>query len=782
MDIQKHTFPTVFVIFGITGDLAKKKLIPSLFRLYSAGLLPALFQVVGFSRRPLTHEELRDYIRALLPRTSRIHQKLRDSFLSRFFYQRGYFDDTRSYEDLGKFLGAVDGSWSVCSNKLFYLAIPPRYYRAVLTNLNNSNLTLHCNPNEGWTRIILEKPFGENLESARALDTLLNTLFKEEQIYRVDHYLAKETVRNILSFRFSNSFLTPAWNKNHIEKVTIRLLEKETVQGRGEFYDHVGALRDVGQNHILQLLALCAMDNPGDFTPSAIRAQRSRVLKALIPLTDEEIKKRTIHGQYAGYTSEAGILPHSNTETYFHIKAFLNDPRWSGVPFYLESGKALDVSCAEITVVFRHHFPCLCPKNTHYQNVLRYQIAPKERILTMFLVKKPGYGNFLEEKSFEFDYSRHFKKHEFIDAYEKLLLDMIKGDQTLFVSTDEIECAWRFIDPIVAAWKKNTPPLLSYTKGARVLPLIIEEKEKTLKKQIGIIGLGKMGSGIASALMEKKWEVVGYNRSRTKTDELTSVGMRPAYSLKELVGQLASPRVIWMMLPAGAAVEEMLFSADGLTHFLEKGDIVVEAGNSFYKDSIQRARKLARRGVRFIDVGVSGGPHGARRGACLMVGGTRELYTYLLPFFMDIAAPAGVAHFEGVGAGHFIKMVHNGIEYGMMQSLAEGFALLKKSSYQLNLLKVARIYNTRSVITSRLTDWLESAFVAHGSDLSDISGKVNATGEAEWTVAEAHRAKTPIEVIERSLAFRRSSHVNPSFTGQVVSALRGQFGGHDVKK
>lgn len=307
---------------------------------------------------------------------------------------------------------------------------------------------------------------------------------------------------------------------------------------------------------------------------------------------------------------------------------------------------------------------------------------------------------------------------------------------------------------------------------------------KPLEKEIGIIGLGKMGQGIALQLAEKGWRVIAYNRTSEKTKEIAAMeNVTATYSIEDFMTAFENrPRIIWIMLTAGAPVEEIIFGKAGISELVEKGDIVIDAGNSFFKDAKPRAEKLAKKDVSYVDVGVSGGPSGARNGACLMIGGTKELFIYLEELYKTVSIPDGYAHFEGTGAGHFVKMVHNGIEYGMMQAIGEGFNVMKQSDYNLDLSEVARIYNNGSVIESRLIGWLEKAYQESGVDLAEISGAVNSTGEGEWTVKTAEEMGELVPVIKDSFKFRQQSKENPSYVGKVVSALRGQFGGHAVKK
>jgi len=302
-----------------------------------------------------------------------------------------------------------------------------------------------------------------------------------------------------------------------------------------------------------------------------------------------------------------------------------------------------------------------------------------------------------------------------------------------------------------------------------------------MHRELGIIGLGKMGGGIARRLVKKGWAVHGFDNSQAVVRDLATFGMQPAGSLQALVEGLPTPRLVWLMVPAGKAVDDVLFGKQGIAAKLSRGDIVIDGGNSFYKDSARRAKKFAGLGIIFVDVGFSGGPGGARNGACLMVGGDEATFKKLEPLYRDLALEDGYRFFKGAGAGHFVKMVHNGIEYGMMQSLAEGFAILKKSKYKPDLVRVADSYNHGSVIQSRLVGWLESAYEEFGENLGAISGKVGHAGEGEWTAKTARELKVPAKVIEESFKFRVQSAKKPSYTGKVVSALRGQFGGHSVK-
>ncbi|HUC31665.1 MAG TPA: glucose-6-phosphate dehydrogenase [Candidatus Paceibacterota bacterium] len=814
---QKSPLPTTFVVLGVTGDLMTKKIAPALFNLHEKGLLPAHFRLIGVSRRDWTDEDLKRHIQAIL------EVKVRDaspasvrSFLKSVVYHKLTFDAFADYVALGDALKKIDDEHGACSNKLFYLSVPPQFYDTIFTNIHKARLAITDDASGGWTRVVVEKPFGSDEKSAKALDERIARLFKEEQVYRIDHYLAKETLQNILTFRFFNNLFEDNWGRALIEKIYVRELENVGAEDRGPFYESVGALRDVGQNHLLEMIALVAMDEPRDMTADAIRAARAALLETIKPLTPSEIAQKTFRAQYDGYRTIKGVDPKSNVETYFKVALELSHPRWKGVPIFIEAGKRVidpkrNGEVTEIEVVFKHEEPCLCAlygaedeENIggtraagvpvrHFKNSITFRQDPSEGITIRFWAKKPGLAMELEERVFDVDLRQGERKSQYTEEYEKLLLDCINGDQTLFVSSREIAAMWRFIDPIVKGWDKGLVPLRRYEPDTEAIiaeaSVLIDPPEhaaakdsgrRLVRKEIGIFGLGKMGANVARQLHEKGWRVVASNRSPGPVEEIKKEGIEGVFSHADLVVQLKAPRIIWLMITAGKGNDEILFGRDGIVQHLKKGDIVIDAANAFYEDTVRRAKLLKKRGIHFVDVGFSGGPSGARKGGSLMIGGEKQIYERLEPLFRDLSVPGGYSYFGAAGAGHFVKMVHNGIEYGMMQSLAEGFAIMKKSPFKLDLEQVANVYNRGSVIESRLVGWLEDSYKLYGQDLKAVSGSVAYTGEGEWTIKTGKKLKVPTPVIEDSFKFRVRSKKSPSYIGKILSALRNRFGGHAI--
>ena len=460
--------PTIFVIFGITGDLAHRKLLPALLSLYVKKLLPPRFSIVGFSRRQFSREEFRELIRSrlnILP--GQFNEEDVKHFLDHISYEQGYFDSPIAYSRLADRLKKTDDAWGQCSNKLFHLSVPPNLYEGILKELANSGLTIPCDDKSGWTRVLIEKPFGNDIETAKSLDKLLGKLFKEEQIFRIDHYLAKEALQNILTFRFTNPIFESLWSKEHIDKVHIKLYEKIGLEGRGAFYDPIGALKDVGQNHMLQMLALVAMDTPKKMQATDIRRERQKVLSSLKKLNSRQVVQNLVRGQYKGYLDEK-VNPESKTESYFLLKAEVENSRWKGVTFYLENGKALSETKTEIDIYFKNKIKGKkkVTKNEDIleQNILTFRIQPDEGIKIKFFVKTPGYGFDTEAKTLKFKYSDVPNFNLLKNDYERLIHDAFIGDQTLFASTGEIMASWEFITPILE--NLNKVPLNIYEKGA----------------------------------------------------------------------------------------------------------------------------------------------------------------------------------------------------------------------------------------------------------------------------------------------------------------------------
>jgi len=466
--------PTIFVIMGITGDLALRKLLPALLGLFSKKLLPPRFFIVGFSRRSFSREEFRDLIRSEMQiKPGQFREEDVKHFLDHMFYEQGYFDALPAYSRLAERLKFIDDRWGQCSNKLFHLSVPPSLYETIVTNLAHSGLTVPCDDRTGWTRILVEKPFGHDLETARSLDKLLAKLFQEKQIFRMDHYLAKETLQNILAFRFNNPMFAPIWNGEHIDKVHIKLFQANGIEGRGALFDKMGSLKDVGQNHMLQMLALIAMNEPRSFKATDIRRERTAVLASLLKISKAQLARNIIRGQYSGYLDEPGVGSGSQTETYFRLKAFLSMSRWRGVPFYLENGKALGQSKTEIDIYFKNKPRKLFGLGSSGsegvrdevvgQNILTFRIQPDEGIKIKFFLKDPGYGFETTARTLRFKYSETSSLSALPNDYERLIHDAFTGDQTLFASTEEIMASWKFVMPILENW--SSLPLKIYERG-----------------------------------------------------------------------------------------------------------------------------------------------------------------------------------------------------------------------------------------------------------------------------------------------------------------------------
>ena len=468
--------PCIMVIFGATGDLSGRKLLPALYNLAKQRLLPAGFAVVGAAIDDLTDDAFRKRAAEKITefsRTQPIDQRVLDSFLSACFYTKVDFGRLDDFKALQRRLGELDTSRHVGGNRIFYCATPPPTYETIVEQVKAAAIT----GGEGFHRIVIEKPFGSDLKSARELTKVLQRVFHEDSVFRIDHYLGKETVQNIVAFRFANSIFEPVWNANLIDSVQITVAEEIGVEGRGAYYDKAGALRDIVQNHALQLLALVAMEPPLAFEANSVRDEKVKVLRAIRPITEQEAERSTVRGQYtkgwvlgehvAGYREEKNVAPGSLTETFAALRLFVDNWRWANVPFYIRAGKRMPKHVTEIRIQFK-----LPPHITFGRaatqeldpNAITLRIQPEEGISLRFGAKVPSAGLRIRSVTMDFQYMTAFLT-ETPEAYERLLLDCMIGDPTLFTRADEVEAAWALIDPIEAAWRDDKPPLQMYAAG-----------------------------------------------------------------------------------------------------------------------------------------------------------------------------------------------------------------------------------------------------------------------------------------------------------------------------
>ncbi len=461
-----HNIPTIFVVLGATGDLMERKIVPALYNLFVHNDLPDNFAILGFSRKKYSDMQFRKYILTILKRKKCITKKQKaDKFLNLFHYQQGDFNNIQDFNLLSDHLDKVDNKWGVCANKLFFAATLPKFIPTISKNLYKTKLSKPCGGESGWSRIMIEKPIGENLSSAKKFEKALSH-FKAKQIYRIDHYLAKQMVEGIVQFRFSNNLLEQSWNNKYIEKIEMNILEDIGVEDRGAFYDSVGTLKDVGQNHMLMMLSLLMMEHPGTLTEKSVHKARLSLLKKIKTPTNKFIKQHTSRAQYRGYKKIDGVKKGSQIETYFATKLDVNSPRWNGVPIILRSGKKLGRVEKQIVVTFKEALHCLCPGTESHQNKVRFTLHLHQGISIDFWAKEPGFSDKPEKRELDFMLYKTGDTREYVEEYARLLYDAIIGEQTWFVSKQEVFEQWRVIDPIVKAFKKNKVPLKFYKPGS----------------------------------------------------------------------------------------------------------------------------------------------------------------------------------------------------------------------------------------------------------------------------------------------------------------------------
>ena len=458
--------PTSIVIFGASGDLAARKLIPALFNLYSKRRLPSNLHILGFSRSKWSHDDYRQQMRASAEKFSGHPFSVQEwqEFSGRLSYRPGNFNEPEDFEQLAKSLGEFEPDRT---NRLFYLATPPRFFAEIVALLAAKGLLTE---RDGWRRVVVEKPFGTDLESAHALNQALHKVLDERQIYRIDHYLGKETVQNLMTFRFANLMYEPIWNRNYIDHVQITVAEEVGLEDRAAYYDGVGVLRDMFQNHLLQLLSLVAMEPPASHRAEDLREEKVKVLRSVRPIRANEAVLATVRGQYRGYLDEPGVRPNSQTETYAAVKLFIDNWRWQGVPFYLRSGKKLTEKCTEIIIQFKAPPQTMFPAQPGAQirpNLLALCLQPDEGIHQRFEVKVPDMASDRRSVDMEFHYRDAFGPAAIPEAYERLILDTLNGDMSLFTRGDRAELAWELLDPVLEALRKpGGPALYSYEPGS----------------------------------------------------------------------------------------------------------------------------------------------------------------------------------------------------------------------------------------------------------------------------------------------------------------------------
>lgn len=724
------------LIFGATGDLAKRKIFPGLLKLRNKSKAFRNIKIAGVSRRNYTNSDFVDYLNKEIF-TNEDATALTESV----DFIGGYFDKPELYNKIYSYLTTNN-----IKKVYIHFSVPPINYIEILNGFIGI-----ATPDIEFIYLV-EKPFGNSPADGKNLKNFLTSNSLERKFFVIDHYLYKKINSQLLKFRFSTGILESAFNKDYVEKIEVKLCEEIGVETRGAFYDSVGALTDVGQNHALEMLAMVTMEKPDQFVEESYSEKRLWALKSFKP------KVETLqYAQYKSYKTIKDVKVNSKTETYFKFSLDLTSPRWRGVTATIEAGKKIEKEDKSVTVNFFNG------------DIFKISFDSQNEVIYAEINKKViKFGKEME----------NFSDQTYISEYTKAFAEIILQNKSAnLVTPEESFALWDVIDDLYNYKLAHPEKLVIYEDGTT--PVFNLNLENEPNKEIGIIGLGKMGGGAAYNFLEKGWNVKVYNRTKERMKNFIQNGVKGFDSIEKLCKSLTTPKKILIYLPSGDAVEQIIFGDNGLIKYLNAGDTIIDGGNSYYKDSLRRYELLKKKEINFIDMGSSGGPEGARYGATLMVGGEPNVLKRNEYIFKDLAEPGGYTLLSNPGEGHFVKMVHNGIEYGMMESIAEGFELIQKYSENIDLKEIAGVYSAGSIIESRLILWLWQALLLYTNKLETISEVTPHTGMGDWTVMAGKEYGVDVTAIENSLNFRINSINKPRFAGKIVTAIRHMFGRHD---